>query len=150
MDTAWIPIFVLTLAECVAPPGKMVCQEREFELQFLTQSDCESTLQQLVSLKETSDTVIVDKSRSGCAPSARQQRVFTSLAEVTEAAGDKQAWRAPQIQPPATESTQDLHKSRLETLPTCEASKGVAPCKVGEIIIEDTADVKRGEVWRRD
>ena len=150
MDTAWIPIFVLTLAECVAPPGKMVCQEREFELQFLTQSDCESTLQQLVSLKDGSDTVIVDKSKSGCAPSAIQQRVFESLAEVTEAAGDKQAWRAPPIQPPAAESTQDTHKSRLETLPTCEASKGVAPCKVGEIIVEDTAGVKRGEVWRRD
>ena len=72
MDTAWIQIFVLTLAECVAPPGKMVCQEREFELQFLTQSDCESTLQQFVSLKDASDTVIVDKSRSGCAPSARR------------------------------------------------------------------------------
>lgn len=150
METAWIPIFVLTLAECVAPPGKMVCQEREFELQFLTQSDCEATLQQLVSLKETSDTTIVDKSRSGCAPSARQQRVFASLAEVTDAAGDKQAWRTPQIQQPSTEAKLDSHKSRLETLPTCEASKGVAPCKVGEIIIEESADVKRGDVWRRD
>ena len=150
METAWIPIFVLTLAECVAPPGKMVCQEREFELEFLTQSDCESALQQLVSLKETSDTTIVDKSRSGCAPSARQQRVFASLAEVTDAAEDKQSWRTPQGQPPSSEATQDLHKSRLETLPTCEASQGVAPCKVGEIIIEESADVKRGEVWRRD
>ena len=28
--------------------------------------------------------------------------------------------------------------------------KGAAPCKVGEIIVEDTADVKRGEVWRRE
>ena len=150
METAWIQIFVLTLAECVAPPGKMVCQESEFELQFLTQSDCESTLQQLVSLKDASDTVIVDKSKSGCAASARQQRVFASLAEVTEAAEDEQEWRAPQIQPPATGSTQDAHRSRLESLPSCETSKGVAPCKVGEIIVEDTGDVKPGEIWRRD
>ena len=36
MDTAWIQVFVLTLSECVAPAGKAVCQEREFDLQFLT------------------------------------------------------------------------------------------------------------------
>ena len=36
MDTAWIPIFILTFAECVAPAGKTVCQEQEFQLQFLT------------------------------------------------------------------------------------------------------------------
>ncbi len=150
MDTAWIQIFVLTLVECVAPPGKMVCQEREFELQFLTQTDCEFALRQLVSLKEESDTVIVEKDRSSCAPSAKQQEVFASLAEVTKAAGDKEAWRAPQIQPAATESAQDMHKSRLETLATCEATKGVAPCRVGEIIVEDTAGPKPVEVWRQE
>ncbi len=150
MDTAWIQIFVLTLAECVAPPGKTVCQEREFELHFLTQSDCEIALQQLVSLKEASDTVIVEKSRSSCAPSAKQQRVFASLAEVTNAAEDKEAWRAPLAQPPATQSAEDFHKSRLETLATCEATKGVAPCKVGEIIVEDSAGAKPVEVWRRE
>ena len=32
MDTAWIQVFVLTLAECAAPAGKTVCQEREFDL----------------------------------------------------------------------------------------------------------------------
>ena len=150
MDTAWIPIFVLTLAECVAPPGKTVCQEREFELEFLTQSDCEFALQQLVSLKDASDAVIVEKSGSSCAPSAKQQRVFASLAEVTDATEDKQAWRAPRSQPSATDSEQDMHKSRLETLATCDATNGVAPCKVGEIIVEDNADVKNIEIWRRD
>jgi len=50
MDTAWIQVFVLTLSECVAPAGKTVCHEHEFELQFLTRADCEVALQQLVSL----------------------------------------------------------------------------------------------------
>jgi hypothetical protein len=40
MDTAWIQVFVLTLSECVAPAGKTVCQEQSFELQFLTEADC--------------------------------------------------------------------------------------------------------------
>ena len=48
MDTAWIQVFVLTLTECVAPAGKTVCQERELELQFLTESDCKAALEQLV------------------------------------------------------------------------------------------------------
>ena len=52
MDTAWIQVFVLTLAECIAPAGKTVCQEREFDLQFLTRADCEYALEQLVSLHD--------------------------------------------------------------------------------------------------
>lgn len=76
MDVAWVQVFVLTLAECIAPAGKTVCQEHEFELMFLSQSDCEVALEQLVTLKDAAENVIVDKSKSGCAPSARQQSVF--------------------------------------------------------------------------
>ena len=54
MDTAWIQVFVLTLAECAAPAGKTICQEREFDLQFLTRADCEVALEQLVTLKQES------------------------------------------------------------------------------------------------
>ena len=67
MDTAWIQVFVLTIAECVAPAGKTVCQEREFELLFLTQADCQVALEQFVTLKDESANVIVDRSASGCA-----------------------------------------------------------------------------------
>ena len=150
MDTTWIQIFVLTLAECVAPSGKTVCQEHEFELQFLTQSDCEFALQQLVVLKDASDDVIVEKSKSSCRPSAREHRVYSSLSEVAESVEDKQGWLAPDIQESAPGSTQEFHKSRLESLPTCEKSKGVAPCKIGEIIIEEATDGEPVEVWRRN
>jgi len=150
MDTAWIQVFVLTMAECIAPAGKTVCQEHEFELMFLSQSDCEIVLEQLVTLKDASENVIVDKSKSGCAPSARQQSVFSSLAEGAESVQDKRDWRPPASQELPTESTRKLHQARLETLATCEETKGVAPCKIGEIIIEDATDGEPVEVWRSD
>ena len=82
MDTAWIQVFVLTLSECIAPAGKTVCQEREFELQFLTRADCEFALQQLVTLKQSADDVIVDAGKSRCVVSSREGRVFASAAAV--------------------------------------------------------------------
>ena len=150
METAWIQIFILTLAECVAPAGKTVCQEREFELQFLSQSECEVALQQLITLKDASDIVIVDKSKSSCAPSARQQRVFSSVADVMQSVEDTQGWRAPDAQTPEPTSTLKAHENRLENLQTCDESKGVPPCKVGDIIIEDMANAKQIDVWRGD
>jgi len=150
MDPAWIQVFVLTLAECIAPAGKTVCQENEFELMFLSQSDCEIALEQFVMLKDASENVIVDKSKSGCAPSARQRSVFSSPAKVAESLQDKSDWRPPDSQAPPTESTRKQHQARLESLATCEESKGVAPCKVGEIIIEDATVGEPVEVWRSD
>jgi hypothetical protein len=124
MDTAWIQVFVLTLSECIAPAGKTVCQEREFELQFLTQADCEVALQQLVSLKQSSDNVIVDAGKSRCVASARKPAV---------APGPEYA----------------AHQERLSSLPECSDSDGVAPCRIGDIIIEE-ATSGNVDVWRRD
>jgi hypothetical protein len=85
MDTAWIQVFVLTLSECVAPAGKTVCQEQSFELQFLTEADCNYALQQLVFLKQESESVIIDPAKASCAPTARQQQVFASLDAIEDA-----------------------------------------------------------------
>lgn len=150
METAWIQIFLLTLTECVAPAGKTVCQESQFELQLLSQADCEVALEQLISLKEASENVIVDKQKSGCTPTARQQDVYASLPQLVESVDDKQGFRIPEVQqlPPA--ATRKLHESRLESLKTCEESNGVAPCKIGDIIIEDATDGDPVDVWRRD
>jgi len=151
MDIAWIQIFLLTLTECVAPVGKTVCQEQSFELQFVTQADCELALQQLITLKDGSETVIVDKSKSSCAPSARQHGVFSSLAEVAESTTDKEGWRAPDVEgEPRSESARRPHQARLDALRTCDESKGIAPCKIGDIIIEETTEGEPVEVWRRD
>jgi len=93
MDTSWIQVFVLTLSECVAPAGKTVCQEQEFDLQFLTRADCEFALEQLVTLKEESASVIVDRSKSSCAASARESAVFASLKAVSAVSPKSEGWK---------------------------------------------------------
>ena len=153
MDTSWIQVFVLTLTECVAPAGKTVCQEQEITLQVLTESDCKAALEQLVAAKDALDNVIIDMGRSGCSPSAREHATFASLEELTAAVDDAPAFVAPGAQAPAPDQTRTSHLSRLDSLKTCDETKGVAPCKIGEIIIEaasDESDAKPVEVWRRD
>ena len=149
METAWIQIFLLTLTECVAPAGKTVCQESQFELQFLSRAECEVALEQLLSLKEASETVIVDKEKSVCTPTARQQDVYASLPQLVESIDDLQGFEAPNVQQAAPGATGKRHQARLDNLKTCEESKGVAPCKIGEIIIEDATKGEAVEVWRR-
>ena len=95
MDTSWIQVFVLTLSECVAPAGKTVCQEQEFDLQFLTRADCEFALEQLVTLKEESASVIVDRSKSSCAASARESAVFLGPEAVSYASPKSDGWKEP-------------------------------------------------------
>jgi hypothetical protein len=147
MDIAWIQVFVLTMAECVAPAGKSICQEQEFQLQFLTKADCEIALDQLVSLKELSDNVIVNPNRSSCAPAARQSDVFESLEAINKAFDAN--WDEPQSGETESSSSEMSHKSRLEELKSCEETEGIAPCKIGDIIMEG-ADGDSVDVWRRD
>jgi len=148
MDTGWIQVFVLTLAECVAPAGKTVCQESQFDLHFLTRADCEFALEQLIDLKSASDNVIVDRKRSGCAPSANQSDVYATLSAATTALSGEEGWLAPDVQEPAASTARLSHQERLASLQACEETEGVAPCKIGEIIIEGAAE--EVEVWRRD
>ena len=153
METAWIQVFILTLTECVAPAGKTVCQEREIELQFLTQSDCEAALEELVIAKDALSDVIIDRGNSGCAPSARERAVYASLEELTASIEDRSGWKDPTAEAPGPDTARREHKARLENLKTCEETSGVAPCKIGEIIIEAASESqpsKPVEVWRRD
>jgi hypothetical protein len=147
MGSAWIKIFVLTLSECIAPPGKTVCQENEFELEFLTRADCETALEQLIVLKDESANVIVNKSRSGCRPSAREQTVYASPDEVSGTLGNADDWLEPAAVTPAENDFRKSYEERLESLKTCDETQGVTPCRIGEIIIEG-ATGEPVEVWR--
>ena len=148
MDAAWIQVFVLTLSECVAPAGKTVCQEREFELQFLTRADCEVALQQLVALKQESDKVIIDPDKASCSATARRQEVFVSLEAIQNVYGAAEDWNAPDASDTGPSRERTLHEERLASLPVCGEASGV-PCKMGDIIIEEaTGDAV--DVWRKD
>lgn len=145
MDMTWIQVFVLTLSECVAPAGKTVCQENEIEMQFLTKAECETALQELVSLKDQFDDVIVNRQKTGCAVSARESKSYASL-EDAKAASDAGNWR--DVETEETAASTLPHQERLKKLRTCEDTRGVTPCKTGEIIVESSVSGREVEVWR--
>lgn len=147
MDAVWIKVFVLTLSECVAPAGKTVCQEQQLEMQFLAQAECEAALQELIELKDQSANTIVDRSKSGCAPSARQAQGFPS-ADAVKAASNAGRWQEPAAGTTGAAST-TAHEERLASLKSCEETLGVAPCKLGDIIVEGASTGKPVEIWRR-
>lgn len=149
MATAWIQVFILTFAECVAPAGKTVCQEQQFELQFLTQADCEYALEQLIAMKDEADHVIVNRQKSGCAPTAAESASYASLDDINAAHGNTPGWRVPGENDVRRAAVSKDHSERLEQLMSCEETSNVMPCKIGDIIVED-ATGDSVEVWKQD
>ena len=76
METAWIQVFVLTLTQCIAPAGKMVCQEEAVEYLFTNENDCASALVTMVDLAARAEDIIVDRQKSNCKPAAKESIVF--------------------------------------------------------------------------
>jgi len=150
MDTGWIQVFVLTLAECVAPAGKTVCQQQEFELTFLTQADCQVALEQLVTLKDAAENVIVDRSKTRCEATARRQSLFGNVAEAAKLAGNEIDWREPENSQKPLATVDASYQARLKQLKACDETGNVAPCRIGEIIIEDAVSGEPVEVWRQE
>jgi len=149
MTTAWIQVFILTFAECVAPMGKTVCQEQQFELQFLSREDCEYALLQLVTMKDESDQIIVNRQMSGCVATAVEIEVHASLDAINEAHKDTANWRAPaENDVRRTRAIKD-HRERLDEMMSCEETSNITPCRIGDIIVED-ATGQSIEVWKSD
>lgn len=158
MDTGWIQVFVLTLAECVAPAGKTVCQEQQVQYQFVDRQQCEAVLQQLVDYSSAAENVIVNAQKSSCLPTVVEQTVYTSLAEANEQLSDTEGWGVLEAEKqaqredkaPAEDSeTAAAHQQRLASLPACEDVNRRPPCKVGQIIVEAESG-RELEVWRRE
>ena len=150
MDIGWIQVFVLTLSECVAPAGKTVCQQQEFDLQFLTRADCEYALEQLLTLKDESSNVIVNRSKSSCIASARESTVFSTVDDVNKATSGDDGWMAPDSADDTPAASAVSHQDRLEALPDCEDYEGEGACKMGGIIVESANQGDPVEVWRQD
>lgn len=158
MDTGWIQVFVLTLAECVAPAGKTVCQEQEVQYQFVDRQECETVLQQLIDYSAAAENVIVNAQRSSCLPTVVEQTVYASVAEANEELSDTEGWGRLESTQQAREDeaagegdgeTAAAHQQRLASLPACEDVNRRPPCKVGQIIVEAESGTEL-EVWRRD
>ncbi len=149
METAWIQVFVLTLTQCLAPAGKMICQEETVEYYFSSEDDCARALVQMVDLAARADNILVDRERSDCKPGVRQTRVFASGDEARSSmtGGANILLIDDEVPPP--DFIQSAHNDRLKDLKTCDEADGVAPCKIGDIIIEEATESPRTQVWRQ-
>ena len=140
METAWIQVFVLTLTQCIAPAGKMVCQEESLEFQFADQVDCEVALVQMLDVAARVDSVIVKRESSHCRAATKEMKVFASAEEAGAEFAGAQNLAMLQNDDPPPDFTQTAHQERLKNLHNCDDVAGVAPCKIGEIIIEAAAE----------
>ena len=149
METGWVQVFVLVLSECVAPAGKTVCQEQELRYEFFDRDDCQIVLEQLLTLKDGADNVIVNHEKSACLPTAKKQPVFASADDAGRALADVDGWgEIPPSSGDTLDFTQKAHQERLSAVPECGSNGGVAPCKIGEIIIEGASE-RPAEIWRQ-
>jgi len=149
MDMAWIQVFVLTFAECVAPAGKTVCQEQQFELQFATKADCEYAMQQFVAMKDESENVIVNRQKTACSTTVIEVPTYESHEAAAAKLSSTAGWRAPDALEARRSMVTKDHAERLREIEDCDATKGAVPCKIGDIIVEE-ASGDRVDVWKRD
>ena len=125
MEMGWIQIFVLTLTQCIAPAGKMVCEEQAVQFQFADQVDCEVALVQMLDVAARVDNVIVKTESSHCRAMTKQVRVFAEAAAAGEQfEGATDVAVASQEMPPP-DFTQSAHQERLENLHNCDEVAGL-------------------------
>lgn len=149
METAWIQVFILTLTQCIAPPGKMVCQEESVEFQFADQVDCEVALVQMLDVAARVDSVIVKRESSHCRAATKEIKVFASAEEAGEQFEGAENLAMLQVDDPPLDFTQTAHLERLDSLHNCADVAGVPPCKIGEIIVEAAGEPERSTIWQR-
>ena len=150
METAWIQVFVLTLTQCIAPAGKMVCQEETIEYQFTNEEDCASALVQLVDLAARTENILVDRRKSDCRPAARESVVFADAGSAKASLANTDDFVIIDGRTPPPDFIQAAHDERLDQTRSCEETNGVAPCKIGDIILEAAAEAPSTEIWRRE
>ncbi len=149
MDTAWIQVFVLSLAECVAPAGKTVCQEQVVQYQFYDQAECEAVLEQFIKYSSGAENIIINAEKSQCLATVRQSQTFRTLQQANQELGAIENLQTLPVEQAAPPESSSEHAARLEKLPDCNSNYSVTPCKVGQIIVETDAS-REIPVWRRD
>lgn len=149
MDIAWIKVVVLTLAECVAPEGKTVCQEQEVQYYFIDEIECQKVLEQLIDYRDGFDNVIVNKEDSSCLAAAKNWQVFKSRSEADQFFAETGGLGVLSDEPAQKDFLQERHDMRLLKLPVCDDKNLVTPCRRGDIIIENVAESKT-DVWKKD
>jgi hypothetical protein len=150
METAWIQVFVLTMTQCIAPAGKLVCQEETVEYHFTNEEDCASALVMMVDLAARAENVLVDRQKSDCKPAATESVVFADADNAKSSLANAENFVLIDGESPQPDFMQAAHDERLAALPSCDETNGVAPCKIGTIILEAPSEPGGAEIWRRE
>ena len=148
MDIAWIKVVVLTLAECVAPEGKTVCQEQQVQYFFVDEVECQTVLEQLIDYRDGFENVIVNKDDSSCQPAAKDLQMFASRSKADEYFAEMGGLGVISDDTSMKDFLQERHDLRLESMHICDDATLVTPCRRGDIIIESITGNKT-EVWKQ-
>ena len=149
MESAWIKVFVLSLTQCMAPAGKMVCQMETVQYQFVAEDDCNRALAQMIDVAAGAENVIVSGDNSHCRAAAIESEVFSGVDEANAYFAGTEGWGVLTGDEEPADFTQSAHQDRLKNLHECADVANVAPCRVGEIIIEAATDAEKTEVWQQ-
>ncbi len=148
MDIALIKVVVLTLAECVAPEGKTVCQEQQVQYYFFDEVECQKVLEQLMDYRDGFENVIVNKENSSCLPAAKDLPGFVSRSAADDYFAEMGGLGVISDEPAKKDFLRERHDLRLESLHVCDDDKLITPCRRGDIIVESMTGNKT-EVWKR-
>lgn len=128
----------------------MVCQEETVEYHFTNEEDCARALVLMVDLAARAENILVDRTKSNCTPGAKESVVFSDADGARSSLANAENFVLIDGQQPPPDFMQVAHDERLQNMKSCEDTNGVAPCKIGQIILEAAADESRTEVWRRE
>ena len=92
MESAWIKVFVLSLTQCMAPAGKMVCQMETVQYQFVAEDDCNRALAQMIDVAAGAENVIVSRDNSHCRAAAIESEVFSGVDEANAYFAGTEGW----------------------------------------------------------
>lgn len=148
MDIAWIKVVVLTLAECVAPEGKTVCQEQQIQYYFVDEAECQKVLEQLIDYRNGFENVIVNKDNSSCQPAAKNFQAFASRSKADEYFAEMGGLGVISDDSSMKDFLQERHDLRLESMHVCDDENLVTPCRRGDIIIESVTG-NETEIWKQ-
>jgi hypothetical protein len=149
METAWIKILVLSLAQCSTPVGKIICQEEMAEYQFANAEDCASPLVQMMDIASHVDNILIDWQESDCCPAVKASSIFASDADAQSSPRSNANVALPPDESSRTDDLQVAHNECLENTKTCDETAGVAPCRIGMIIVEPAAEAVHSNVWKQ-
>ena len=90
----------------------------------------------MIEYKDSAENVIVNRDKSRCLPTAKTQRVFTNLDAINNASAELDGWGELPVDEERMDFIQKAHDVRLGELFECAETGGIAPCKMGDIIVE--------------